>query len=311
MARVVAQRIGYVLLIMWLASIAIFLGLRLAPGDVSSFVVNPATGSAQVAQLRRQLGLDQPLLVQYWHFISGILTLHFGTSAVQHRPVTTIIAQTAPHTLVLAGSAALLAYGIGIPLGVAAALYRNRIWDRLIAGFAVLGLGVPSFVLALVLVYLLGVKFRVLPVSGDQGFSSLILPAVVLSLEPMAGTIRLLRATVVEQLNEDYVRSLTAKGLRRHRIVWLHVLRNSLGPVVLLAGVQLRNLIGYALIIEVIFDWPGMGSQLVNAILERDYVLAQVMALLITFAVIILNFAADACYAALDPRSRPARRRYG
>jgi ABC-type dipeptide/oligopeptide/nickel transport system permease component len=117
-----------------------------------------------------------------------------------------------------------------------------------------------------------------------------------------------MRATVIEQLNEDYVRNLTAKGIRRRRIIWLHVLRNSLGPVVLLAGLQLRNLLGYALIIEVIFGWPGMGSQLVNAILERDYVLAQVLALLLTLVVILLNFTADACYTALDPRSRPPRR---
>src|SRR5580658_7385284 len=129
MLRTMATRIGYVLVIMWLASIAIFLGLRLAPGDVSSFVVNPATGSAQVAQLRRQLGLDEPILTQYRHFIFGILTGNFGTSAVQHRPVLTIVAQTAPHTLLLAGSAALVAYGVGIPLGVLAALHRNRIMD--------------------------------------------------------------------------------------------------------------------------------------------------------------------------------------
>lgn len=171
-------------------------------------------------------------------------------------------------------------------------------------GVAVLGLGIPNFVLAILLIMIFGIFLKVLPVSGSGGIQNLILPAVVLAVEPLAVTIRVVRSSVLEQLTQDYVRTLSAKGLSWWRIVWVHVLRNSMGPIISLAAVQFRSLIGYTLIVEVIFRWPGLGSQLVDAVLKRDYLVAQVLALLLTFVVIFLNTFADIAYAFADPKVR-------
>ena len=309
MSRFIFRRFVYTLIIMWVASIVVFVALRITPGDVTNFVVTPLETAQRLAQIRHGLGLDRPMLAQYLDFWGNIFHGNLGRSAVTGQPITTIIAQGAPFTLALAAAAGLIVYLVGIPLGTLAALRRNTWVDHLATGIAVIGMGVPNFVLAVLLIFFLAVQLGWLPVSGSGELSNIILPAVVLAVEPLAVTTRLMRSSVLDQLGQDYVRTLTAKGLPRRQVVWRHVVWNSLGPIISLAAVQVRSLLGYTLIVEVIFRWPGLGSRLVDVVLKRDYVPAQVLAMMLTLLVIFLNFLADIGYAAIDPRVRASATR--
>jgi peptide/nickel transport system permease protein len=304
MARFAVRRLSYMAVIMVIASVVVFVALRITPGDSTNFVITPVSSPERFEELRRELGLDRPLPEQYLVFVQRVVTADLGYSDISRRQITDIIATALPYTVVLAIAAGLIAYGLGIPLGVLAARRRGRWPDQFASGLAMVGLGVPNFVLAIVLIMVFGIALGVLPVSGAAGPANLVLPALVLAVEPLAVTVRLVRSTVLDQLGQDYVRSLVAKGLTMRRIVWQHVLRNSLGPVISLAAVQFRSLLGYTLIVEVIFRWPGLGSQLVDAVLKRDYLVAQVLALLLVLAVILLNTLSDLAYAYADPKVR-------
>jgi glutathione transport system permease protein len=304
MGSFVLKRAAYTIVVMWAASVVVFVALRITPGDPTNFVQNPLQTNERKAQLRHQLGLDRPLVEQYWRFAKGVVTWDFGQSFIRRQSITHVVESEAPKTLELAGGAGLIVLGLGIPLGMVAALRRNKLTDQLISVVAALGMGIPNFVLAVLLIKLLALKLGWLPVSGTGGLKHLVLPAVVLAVEPLAVTIRLMRSSVLEQLELDYVRTLRAKGLAPWRIIWQHVLRNSLGPIVSLSAVQFRTLLGYTLIVEIIFRWPGLGSELVTAVLTRDFPLAQNLALLLTLAVILLSFLADIGLAYTDPRIR-------
>lgn len=304
MTRFVIRRLAYMAVIMVIASIIVFVSLRITPGDSTNFVITPVSSPERFEELRRELGLDRPLIEQYAKFVGRLIVGDLGQSDISHRQVVEIVTSGLPYTVALALAAAVIVYGLGIPLGVIAALRRNRWPDQLVTGLAVIGLGIPNFVLAILLIMIFGIALKILPVSGAAGFQNLILPAAVLAVEPLAITIRVVRSAVLDQLGQDYVRTLAAKGLSRRRIIWLHVLRNSLGPVISLAAVQFRSLLGYTLIVEVIFRWPGLGTQLVDAVLKRDYVVAQILALLLTLVVIVVNTFADIAYAFADPKVR-------
>ncbi len=304
MTRFLLRRGVYTAVVLWLASLAVFYGLRITPGNPANFTVSPIMSPAVRARINRQLGLDQSIPVQYWHFFYGIFTGHLGLSFISKQPISQIVSQGAPHTLELALAAAVIVIGLGVPLGMIAALRRNGIFDRVLGIAGPLGMGVPNFVLALLLITWFGLDLHWLPVAGAGGIQYLVLPAVVLALEPLVVTIRVMRSAALEQLGLDYVRTLRAKGLTRFHIVWNHVLRNSLGPIIALSAVQFRTLLGYTLIVEVIFRWPGLGEALVNAVLTRDYPTAQILALLLTAAVILLSFLADIGLALTDPRLR-------
>ena len=304
MTRYLIRRFAYTLVILVIASMVVFLALRITPGDATNFVVTPISSPERFEELRRELGLDRPLIEQYVVFITRILTGNFGASDISHREISEIITTGLPYTLWLALSAALLVYGLGIPLGVIAALRRDRWPDQLISASAVLGLGIPNFVLAIILIMIFALGLNLLPVSGAAGPANVIMPAIVLAVEPLAVVMRIVRSSVIDQLSQDYVRTLEAKGLSRRRVIWVHVLRNSMGPVISLAAVQFRSMLGYTLIVEVIFRWPGLGTQLVDAVLKRDYLVAQDLALLLTAVVIVLNTLADIGQAYADPRVR-------
>jgi peptide/nickel transport system permease protein len=303
-ASFIARRFVYTLVVMLIASAVVFLALRITPGDPSNFTNSPVQTPARKAEIRHQLGLDRPLLDQYGDFMRGVVTWDFGPTLITKQPISEVVATAAPNTILLAGSALLITLLVGIPLGVLAALRRNGLIDHGIGAFAALGLGIPNFVLALVLIKIFAVDLGWLPVSGSGGLQYLVLPAVVLAVEPLVVTIRMMRSSILEQLGEDYVRTLRAKGLARKRVVWVHVLRNALGPIISLTTVQMRSLLGYTLIVEVIFRWPGLGEALVNSVLTRDYPLAQALALLLTLAVILLTFLGDVGLVLADPRVR-------
>lgn len=308
MVTFIIHRTLYALILLFIASVAIFLGMRATPGDVADVVASPLNTYGTAENLRERLGLNRPLPVQYVDYVKGLLTGNPGTSLVNGEPISGMLTKSGGYTLKLALLAALITYGTAIPLGVLAAWKRNTPIDQGAMVLAVAGMGVPNFFLAVLLIQFFAVKHRWLPVAGYETPKHIILPAVCLAAESMAINLRVVRSSVLEELNRDYVRTLYAKGLPERRIVWVHVLRNALPPVIALAGIMLRTLLGYTLIVETIFRWPGLGYQLVTAVLKRDYPTAEALALLLTFAVILFNLLADLGQQWADPRVRQGAR---
>jgi ABC-type dipeptide/oligopeptide/nickel transport system permease component len=308
MLRYILQRTLYGILLLFLASVVIFYGLRVAPGDITDVVTNPANRAFMVENVREKLGLNRPLPVQYFVFMGHLLRGDPGLSLITGEPIMTLLGRSSVFTLKLGLLAAILTYATAIPLGVIAAWKRNSIFDYGANLLAVLGMGIPNFLLAILLIQELAVRHRWLPVAGSDTWKHILLPAFVLAAEAIAINLRVVRASVLEELNRDYVRTLHAKGVSEWRIVWVHVLRNALPPIIALAGVMLRTLLGYTLIVETIFRWPGLGYQLVNAVLKRDYTLAQTLAILLTMAVIVFNLLADIGQQWADPRVRQGAR---
>lgn len=301
----VARRLLYACVVMLLVSVITFVGLHVAPGNVTSVMYNPATTPASVMRAAaRRLGLDEPIPVQYWHYLRGLVTGNFGISYASRLPVITIVGQSILYTLLLACAAFVIAYGLGVPLGVVAALQKGKAVDAVINYVAGVFLAIPEFVLALLMIIFFGVGLRWLPVSGATSWTCLIMPAIALGAAPGGLCVRVTRTAILEQRSADFVRTLHARGLTERRINWRHVLRNSLSSVISLGSVEVRNLFGYAMIIEVIFRWPGIGNRLVQSILERDYAVAQILAVVLAGVVVLTSFICDVLLSLNDPRIR-------
>ena len=230
----------------------------------------------------------------------------FGESLLSGKSIPELVGSYGLRSLVLAGTALLIAYGIAIPLGILSAVRHNSVWDQGSMFLANLGMGIPSFWLALLLILLFGATLHWLPIEGGGDVKHLVLPAFVLALESLAVTMRLMRSSMLEQLGQDYIRTLRAKGLKPRRIVWLHAARNALIPIISLTGLRIGWLIGYAVIVETVFRWPGLGYLLVDSVIRRDYPVAQGLALLLTLTVLWANLLANIGYAIIEPRSGTA-----
>jgi peptide/nickel transport system permease protein len=303
--RFALTRLGYAVVVIICVSIATFLALHASPGSVVSSVLNTATTPHSVIlAYERQHGLLDPWPVQYWRFVSGVVTGNFGTSLVSSLPVMKIVTNSIGYTGLLAGSAFLLTFGLGIPLGVLSAIYEGSVLDRFVRFLASLMLSIPNFVLAIVLVLLLAVHLQLLPAAGAGSFTDLILPAVVLSAESWSLTVRVMRTSFLEHVSADFTRTLRARGVPEWRVQWLHVLRNALGPVISLGTLQVRNLLAYTLLVEVIFNWPGLGTELVNSVLQRDYNVTEVLTLLLATAIVLASALGDILLSLVDPRVR-------
>ncbi len=308
MISFILRRFAYSLILLLIASVLVFYGLRVAPGDIVTAIASPTQSVVIRNNLNERLGLDKPLVEQYFIFLQHALAGDPGVSVVNGASITSIIKSAGPKTLALGVSAAILTYTLAIPLGVLAAWRRNRPTDQAVRFLAVLAMGIPNFFLAVLLIQFFAVELGWFPVAGPGGIRHLVLPAVVLCVEALALNMRLMRSSVLEELSSDYIRTLRAKGLSEARIVWLHAFRNALTPVVALAGVILPTLLGYTLIVETIFRYEGLGYALVQGIIKRDYALAQTLALLLTATVIFFNFLADVTHQLIDPRVRDRTR---
>jgi peptide/nickel transport system permease protein len=303
----VVRRAVYAIVVLFLASMVIFWGLRVAPGSPETTLFNPYASEEAKEALRVKLGLDKPIVVQYAYFLRDFFTGDFGQSIKSGQSVPELIKEYGRNSLILVSASILFTYTLAIPLGVLAALRRGRLLDRSLMGFASLGMGIPNFFLALLLILIFGTRLGWLPISGTGGLDHLILPVIALSLEGLAVTMRLVRSSMLEQLNSDYVQTLRAKGIGSRTIVWKRVLRNALIPIISLSGIQIGALVGYTAIVEVVFRWPGLGQLLLTSVLQRDYPVALWLSMLLTATVIAANFAANIGYALADPRVREAR----
>lgn len=279
-----------------------FVLMRVLPGDPASFLVGARDDPQALATLRSSMHLDEPIFNQYVAFLGNALHGDLGRSYLTRQPVIIMIGQAFPQTVVLALAAMTLAVGIGVPLGIIAALRKNSAWDNLSRLIALIGVSIPVFGLGILMQLLFSLKLKWLPISGLGFDKHLIMPAVALSLATLALLTRMTRATLLEQLGQDYIRTAYSKGLRERMVVVRHALRNILLPLVTVAGNSTANLLSGSLLIEVIFNWPGMGKLLVQAVNTRDYTLLQ--GLVIVFALIYagINMLVDLFYPLLDPR---------
>lgn len=304
MTGFILRRALYALVAMFVASIIIFYGLRVAPGAPDSTLFNPFASQEAKGALRQKLGLDDPLPLQYVHFLRDLVHGNLGTSIKSGQSIPTLLVEYGKNSFLLVSAAALLTYVLSIPLGVIAATYRGRSPDNAIMVFASIGMGIPNFLLGLLLSLIVGLELGWLPISGSGSLKYLVLPAITLAAEGVAVSLRLMRSSMLEQLDQDYVRALRARGLRGRTILWRRVSRNALLPIISLAGIQIGALIGYTAIVEIIFRYPGLGQLLVTAVLQRDYPVALWLSLLLTGSVIFINFVANIAYALADPRIR-------
>lgn len=296
-------------------STVVFLLLRLVPGDVVTVMLGESDPSPEkVAALRHQLGLDRPLLVQYASWVGRAVRGDFGSAFLSGRRISTDLAARIPRSVELAGVALLLAVLVGIPLGALSARRPGGALDLLVGGVAVLGLTLPSFVIGMLFVLLFGLVLHWFPATGFVDFGAdrighlrrLVLPAVTLALTIMPVVMRMTRASMLDALHQDYVRTARSKGLAERTVIGKHVLRNSLIPVITVIGLQAGTLLGRVVLIEYIFNWPGLSSLLLTGVNQRDYPLVQAVVLVIALAFVLINLLVDLAYGLVDPRIRVA-----
>ena len=302
MAKNILARILQAILVMLGVALLIFIMLRIVPGDAIVTMMGEHAKLETIERMTRELGLDQPVYVQFWRYITGALRGDFGTSYALNRSVSELIGLAFPNTLRLAVAAAVVAWITGIICGIIAAVKKNGILDHLFMGFSLLGVSVPVFMVAMVLQYFLAYRLKLLPISGVDSWQGYILPAIALGWNSAGSIARLTRSTLLEVLQEDYIDTASAKGHRQLGVITVHALRNALLPVITMMAVQLSSLLSGAVICETVFSVNGIGRLVVQAIEGRDIPLLQGTILFSTLLVILGNLIADCLYAALDPR---------
>ena len=280
----------------------VFFLIHLIPGDPVDLMLGENALAADRQQMRLQLGLDRPVLTQYGLYLRGALTGDLGTSFHTRRPVVAMIRERLPATLELMLGAMVVALGLALPLGILAALFRGRWPDQVAGVFAVLGVATPNFWLGPLLILLFAIQLDWLPVNERGGLANLVLPSLTLGTALAALLSRMTRTALVEVLGEDYIRSARAKGAGATRVIVVHAMRNALIPVVTVAGLQIGALLSGAIITESIFDWPGLGTLLLEGIYGRDFPLVQGCILVIATGYVLVNLATDLAYGWIDPR---------
>lgn len=289
--------------VLWGVATLVFVIMRLLPGDPATLMLSEAGGSAQaVSELRAQLGLDEPLPVQYGRYLASLARADLGTSLFTQRPVVTTIAEQLPSTFELATAAMLVAILLGIALGILAAVRHGTWLDALVLAISVTGISTPIFWSAILLIWLFALILGWLPATGQGGISHLILPAAVLGFASAGAITRLVRASLLEVMDQDFVNTARAKGLAEGTILRRHALKNAFIPVASIIGLQFGFLLGGTVVIETIFSRPGIGRLIVNAILWKDLPLVQGIVLLVALVYTLVNLATDVAYAYLDPR---------
>ncbi|MFC1750484.1 nickel ABC transporter permease [Pseudomonadota bacterium] len=285
-------------------SLLVFFLIHMVPGDPIEVMLGESAQPADREALRHALGLDQPLLAQMGQYYGRLFQFDLGTSLYSQRPIADMLLERIPATAQLAVSSLLVAMFIAFPLGVLAAVRKGSRWDQGAMGLSLVGVSVPNFVMGPILILVFSLWMGWFPVSGRNGFESLILPAFTLGTAMAAILSRMVRATLLETLNEDYIRTARAKGLSEGTVIWRHAMRNALLPVITLLGLQLGVLLGGAVITEVVFSWPGLGSLTIESIQKRDYPVVQACVLLISLTYVVVNTLTDLVYGWLDPRIR-------
>lgn len=284
----------------------VFLSIHLLPGDPAQIMLygRGTTNAAAVAALHRQLGLDQPIPVQYWNFIIGAVHLDFGTSITDRRPVFTDIMDRFPTTLELTLVAMVMSLIMGLGVGMTAALFRRGPLGKASSGIAMVGISIPDFWLGTMLALVFGVMLGWLPVAGLGDWKNFVLPGITLAVGIGAFLARVVRASMADVLGADYIRTARAKGLRNPVVIYVHVLRNALIPIVTVSGLTLAGLLGGVVIVENVFALPGVGTLAVSAVSARDFPVIEGTTFFFAVILIAANLLVDISYAFVDPRIR-------
>ena len=312
MAQQVARRIGGFLAALLLASLVIFTAIEVLPGDSAQMILGTEARPDTLAALRHEMGLDQPVTQRYADWVAGFVQGDLGTSRTYSLSVSTLVAERLVVSVPLALAALAFAVGTGLSLGIFAALRRNSLIDHALMGLTQIGIAVPNFWFAMVLVLVFAVNLRIFPAGGFPGWaqggfaamSSLVLPTVALALPQAAILARIVRASLIETLHEDYMRTARAKGLSHGQAIRRHALRNAMIPVLTIMGLQLAFLLAGAIIIENVFALPGLGRLIFQAIQQRDRVVVMSIVLLLVGTIMLINLALELIYLAVDPRLR-------
>nr|WP_310617227.1 ABC transporter permease [Pantoea cypripedii] len=303
MLNILINRLGQSVLVLLGVSLLIFFSLHLT-GDPAALMMPPGSSQQEIANFRHSMGFDRPLLWQYGHYLSGVLQGDFGESLRYSQPVLALIGERLPATALLAVSALVWSSLLGLLLGIISALRPHSFWDLLCRLVAFSGQAVPVFWLGLLMILFFSLHLQWLPSSGYGSFAALIMPAISLGAFYMSAVARLTRASLLDVLQQDYIRTARAKGLSAWRIVVRHGLRNALIPVITVQGMYFASLLGGALVTEIIFAWPGIGRLAIQAIQNRDFPLVQAIVLLAALVFVVINLLIDLLYLVLNPRIR-------
>lgn len=315
MWRYTADRLAQAIFVLLLVSVIVFMLVRLVPQDPIYARLGPDAEGYSPAQreaLMHEFGLDRPLPFQYLIWVKGFLTGNWGASFQTRQPVLQVLKSRIPYTLELAAVALLISIAVGVSAGVVAALKRNSLTDMLATAGAMVGVAVPEFWLALMMILFFGVTLGVLPVYGAAlvwqdpvaGIRHLALPALALGIGGAATLMRQTRSAMLETMGEDYIRTARSKGVKEGQVIWSHALRNSLLPVVTILGVRIGGILGGAVVIETMFSWPGVGRLAVIALQKADYPVIVAVVMITAMAVVTANLITDLAYSYLDPRIR-------
>jgi peptide/nickel transport system permease protein len=306
MLQYVAGRVLQAIVAVFGVLTIVFVVMRFS-GDPTLLLVPEGASQEVIDALRNELGFDRPVIVQYIDYLRSLARLDFGVSVVQRIPAADIVAARIPYTVLLAAGALVIAVGIGIPAGIAMAIWRGGFLERSLAAVVLTGQSMPTFLSGILLILVFGVVLGWLPTSGAGDLAALVMPSIALGALSMSTFARMTRISIIDELGKDYVRAGRARGLSRAGIVWRHVLRNAAIPVVTIAALEIGNLLAGAVIVETVFAWPGIGQLAIQSIQSRDFLVVQVIVLLISFVYVVTSLLADVAYAVIDPRIRLAR----
>jgi ABC-type dipeptide/oligopeptide/nickel transport system permease component len=302
MGRVIGRRLLFLLPVLFGILVAVFVTMRIVPGDPARLVAGPDAGPEELATIRHQFGLDQPLHVQFERYLIDVLRGEFGRSLKTQRPVLDEIGPRLWNTALLAVLSTLFASAFGLLAGIVAAARRNSTFDHATMVVAMVGVSTPSFYLGIVLIVVFAVVLRLFPAGGSGGLVHFILPAVTLGASTLGIVARMTRASMIDVLNEDYVRTARAKGVRERVIVLRHALRNALLPIIAVVALQFGFVLAGSVLVETVFSFPGIGWLIVESISMRDFPVVQGSILLVTFVSVLVNLVADILYGYADPR---------
>ena len=284
-------------------SVAVFLSVKLT-GDPAVYMLGPEQGRIEYEMMRKQLGLDRPIVVQYWDFLTDVLRADFGKSHFLERPARDVLFERFPATIQLAVAAFILAVAVGVPLGILSAVKRDTVFDNFGKLFATLGIATPNFWIAIMLILLFGAILGWLPTFGRGGIDHFILPAFVLGWSAMAGMVRLGRSSMLEVLDSEYVKFARIKGLRESLVVWKHALKNAVIPLLTFSGLTLAGLLNGSVAVEVVFAWPGIGRLMLQGIHTRDFPIVSATVMASGLFYIVSALLVDILYAYVNPRIR-------
>lgn len=307
MGSFILRRLGLIVFVLWAVMTMVFFMVHITPGDAAELILIQTNGPEAVNEeslraITQRYNLDEPIFIQYVNWLGSVIQGDFGTSYRYNTPVSTMLMARLPNTLYVGGCALLLSLAIGLPLGIISALKHNKPFDHATRVFVLFFASFPGFWVAIMLVMIFSIWLGVLPTSGMGTPQSIILPAFTLSIASIASTTRMMRTSMLDVLDQDYMTVACAKGLSRFQVIWKHGIRNAIPPIITLVALQVGHILGGAVVIETIFAWPGLGDLFINAVNSKDTPMIEGCTILIAFGYAFFNLVADIIYAAIDPR---------